>query len=330
MNSFLRQALDVGACACALALLFSSPIATTAGSEPSKQDHLWQLRASAMVDSAGIYLDQVATSPAAETIPHLRLGAAPAVGQVAVLSVSQVSAALRGHLPDLFETAWSGAKAVRVVRRMRTLEEGEILQMLAATLQQDVVKDRGELEIHLTRPWAPLQVPDELLSLSILDLPTAGVTQNFIVRFALRAGTEPFGAWQWPLRAKVWREMCVARTALTRGDPLSSAELTLERRDVLGLREAPIALAAVNPSLEMAENVMAGAPLYKRSVRLRAVVHRGKILDAVVQEGALMISVRAEVLEDGVIGQIVRARNLNSKREFRGKVQNEQELLVSL
>jgi flagella basal body P-ring formation protein FlgA len=37
-----------------------------------------------------------------------------------------------------------------------------------------------------------------------------------------------------------------------------------------------------------------------------------------------------EILEDGLPGQTVRIRNLKSKREFRGKVQNEETIHVTL
>jgi flagella basal body P-ring formation protein FlgA len=60
------------------------------------------------------------------------------------------------------------------------------------------------------------------------------------------------------------------------------------------------------------------------------VVQRGRIVDAIVQDKAMSISIRAEVLEDGLPGQIIRARNLKSKREFRGKVQNEETIVVAL
>ena len=59
-------------------------------------------------------------------------------------------------------------------------------------------------------------------------------------------------------------------------------------------------------------------------------VFRGHLLDAIVQEGGLVISVKVEALENGAPGQTVRVRNLNSKREFRGKVQNEETVIVGL
>ena len=48
-------------------------------------------------------------------------------------------------------TNWSGATRVRVSRRTRQFVDYEMIDMLTAVLQQDYVKDRGELELHLTR-----------------------------------------------------------------------------------------------------------------------------------------------------------------------------------
>jgi flagellar basal body P-ring formation protein FlgA len=99
---------------------------------------------------------------------------------------------------------------------------------------------------------------------------------------------------------------------------------------MLVIREALPVLARDDSTLELAENLPAGTPLTVRSLRLRPIVQRGRVVDAVVQDGAMTISVKAEVLEDGLPGQTVRARNLKSRREFRGKVQNEETILVTL
>ncbi len=48
----------------------------------------------------------------------------------------------------------SGAAQVRITRRARALNERELRDLLSATLQKDFVKDKGDLELRLTRPWA--------------------------------------------------------------------------------------------------------------------------------------------------------------------------------
>jgi flagella basal body P-ring formation protein FlgA len=173
-------------------------------------------------------------------------------------------------------------------------------------------------------------VIDEVLTVKLLDLPTAGVTANFIARFELRAGDEIAGTWQIPVQARIWREVYVAGASLKRGTLLREAEVSRERRDVLALRDALTELELDNAGIELAENISAGLPLTSRSLRLRPVVRRGKVTDAVVQDGGMTIAVKVEVLEDGVPGQTIRVRNLKSKREFRGTVQNEETIHVTL
>ena len=83
------------------------------------------------------------------------------------------------------------------------------------------MKDKGELELSLTQPWSPPVVPDEPLTLKILELPTAGVTPAFIVRFELRTAHETLGAWQASVKAQVWREVWVAHSILAARRPIS-------------------------------------------------------------------------------------------------------------
>jgi len=222
------------------------------------------------------------------------------------------------------------AEPAPVVHRERAFAESDLLQLLAATLQQDSVKDRGELELRLAQPWKTRNVPDEPLTLKVLDLPTLGVTPMFVVRFELRTAHGSLGVWQLPVQAHVWREVWVARSALQRGEFVSDADITRERRDVLAVHEPLAEFAAGDTSLLLAEPLQTGSLLLARSVKVRPVIHRGQAADALVQDGALSITLKVEVLEDGVSGQIVRVRNVQSRRDIRGKVLNEKTILVSL
>ena len=214
--------------------------------------------------------------------------------------------------------------------RERALDQDELLVMLTMALQKDYVGDKGQLELTLNREWKTLQVPDEPLTVKILELPNTGVNVSFIVRFELLTADRSLGVWQAPLRAHVWRDIWVARSSLQEGTPLSEADVARERRDVL-LQRSPLAeFAEGDANLEMAEPLQAGSPLLARSVRLRPVVYRGQLADALVKDGALTVSLKVQVLENGAPGQIVRARNVQSRRNLTGKVVDERTILVSL
>jgi flagella basal body P-ring formation protein FlgA len=133
-----------------------------------------------------------------------------------------------------------------------------------------------------------------------------------------------------PVYARLWRKVVIAETALQRGQLLNDAPLILERRDVLTLRDPLYELPSALANYEMIESLPAGAPLTLRAFRLKPVVFRGKTVDAVMRDNSMTILLKVEVLEEGVPGQFVRVRNLQSRRELRGKVQDERTIAISL
>lgn len=306
---------------------FSFIAASVYGSETDGTNVL-RLLPQAAVDSQGVYLDQIVAEGAA--LPHVRLADSPAFGQVSVITRAAILSRMQEAAPDLVTNLAAGGDRVRIIRRSRMLAESEIKDWLLVALQRNYVRDQGELELRLNRPWTALRVPDEPLEIKILDVPASGISPNFITRFELRASAELIGNWQVVLQARVWRDIWVASTTLKRGQPLGASDVSRERRDVLVTRDALANLPEDLSTVEVAEGLAVGTALTVRSIRQRPLVHRGEMVEAVVQEGALNISLKVEVMEEGALGQTIRIRNPQTRREFRGKVQNEQTILVSL
>jgi len=282
----------------------------------------------AQVSSRGIFLSDIVENP--ETLGSIRIADAPAFGRITTLVRSQIVEIVHRQLPDLDATNWAGAPRIRISGKTQPLEESMLKELITSTLQKEIVHDRGELELRFARPWIPVPMPDEPLSIRVLDLPNSGVTPNFILRFEILSGAQSAGIWQIPLQARLLRDIWVARSALMRGQTLEASDWVAEKRDVLQLRDAAIAVRMSDDSCELMENISAGSPLLSRSIRPRAIVRRGKLVEALLQDGKLLISIKAEALEDGILGQTIRVRNIASRREFRGKVENEQTIMVTL
>ncbi len=313
-----------------------------------------ELKAAVQVTGEGIYLNQLVEG---EAIPALRLCEAPAFGKTLVLNEKQVGEMVKALERDAGfgkamkqggegedESAGTMEKGsalragtpvyegvTRVSRRGHTLGESEALEILTGKLQQDFVKEKGELELRFTRQWTAVTVPDEATQVKLLEIPTAGVAPSFIIRFELQtARGEHIGPWQAAVQAHVWREVWVAHSALKRGEAVQGADIGRERRDVLMVREGLAELGQEDGRLEMAEPVAVGAPIVARAVRVRPVVHRGQSVAALLQDGALAITLKVEALEDGAPGQMIRVRNPISGRDLRGKVLDEERIEVAL
>lgn len=286
-----------------------------------------QLLPQAQVGVAGVFLDEIVTSTNA-SVPHVRVSGAPRFGQATLLSRKQLEGTL-SHLGEVI-TNCAGAEQIRLTRRARLLEEDELKALLTAALQSEVIKERGELELRFARPWAAVNIPEEPLMLKILDLPVTGASALFVCRFELSTTNEAVGTWQVSLNAKVWRDVLVSHTALRRGTLLADADLVRERRDVLSVRDALADFGGADSSIETAEYIAPNVPLLVRSLKVKPSLRRGQSAEALVVDGALSVSLKVEVLEDGIPGQVIRIRNPQTKRELRGKVQNEQTILVTL
>ena len=287
----------------------------------------FQLNAVAAVGGDGVFLPALFSSTA--PLPAIRLCDAPAFGKNLILTRAQVCDLLASNAPAC-GTNFTGADSVKITRRARTFGESDVLGLLTETLQHDYIRDRGQLELSLAQPWSPLVLPDEPLTLDIVEVPSIGVTPGFIVRFTLHTPQETLGTWPANIRAHVWREVWVASTQLKRGDPATPDAFVRERRDILNVREALADLTASTDSLELTEGVRAGVPLLARMVKARAVVHRGQRADALIRDGTLSITTKVEILDDGAPGEFVHARNSVTRRDLTGKVLDEKTILISL
>ncbi|HEY1790561.1 MAG TPA: flagellar basal body P-ring formation chaperone FlgA [Verrucomicrobiae bacterium] len=295
---------------------------------PAAEPSGLQLAPVAEVTSEGVFFQQVVKS--SQPLPALRLCDAPQMGATLELSRSQINDFLAVAAPNLMTTNWSGADSIRISRRARTLNEASLITLLTESLQKNYVKDRGDLELNLTQPWDATVVPDEPLTVKVLELPTEGVTRSFIVRFQLCTATDIVGTWDVTLQAHIWRNVWVAHSDLLRGELLADADVMQDRRDILTAHEPLADFPQNDATLELADSVPADHILFARDLKLRAIIHRGQVADAVVQDGSLNVSAKVQALEDGAPGQLIRARNVVSQRDLTGKVLDDHTIEISL
>lgn len=264
-------------------------------------------------------------------IPSLRLGFgrfARRAGRWLVLGLWLAGATAPLEAAEAPSAPAANAATKAPARPPRRLEEQELHDLLTQTLNQRT--HAGEWELRFNRPWTPIQVPETPLTLEVLEPSPGRMTASCVLRFELRAGRDVVGAWQMPVQARLWRDVLVPRTALARGQSLADAPLDTERRDVLALRDPVSELPADSGAFELSQTVPAGTPLTSAALRLKPVVYRGQLADAVVRNGAMVISLKVEVMEEGAPGQVIRVRNPQSRRELRGKVQDERTIAILL
>lgn len=219
------------------------------------------------------------------------------------------------------------AAATAVARTPHTLGADAFVAELEKELHARLAV-AGDLKLTLAGAWQPLKLPGATFGLIVTELPVGGISGTFVVRVKIQCAETLIAEIQVPLRAQLWQEVWVAATRLERGQALDRVQLGAQKVDVLRERVPLISVETDPTTLEIAQSMPAGHPLTRRDVVERPVVRKGQVVEAVAQAGLLAISMKALALESGAVGDLIKLRNLESRKEFSGQILNENKVTV--
>ncbi|MGB0419125.1 MAG: flagellar basal body P-ring formation chaperone FlgA [Opitutales bacterium] len=118
----------------------------------------------------------------------------------------------------------------------------------------------------------------------------------------------------------LYRELWQVDQQLKQGDLLDSAHLVPTVRDIYSLNIVAIPRNELLEGFELVRAVNAGSLLKWSDVRKQPAVRRNSLVDVFAQTGGITIRMRGRCMENGVIGEYVTVRNLETNREFNAHV----------
>jgi flagella basal body P-ring formation protein FlgA len=120
---------------------------------------------------------------------------------------------------------------------------------------------------------------------------------------------------------KLMREVVVTARPLVRGDILQPDDVRMLRKDVSRINNgAYLEDASSLIGYELRQSVAANSLLYARMLQAPKLIRRGDKVTVLAVVGGLEVRVLGEALSDGGKGQMIRVRNLSSKRIVQGEV----------
>ena len=186
----------------------------------------------------------------------------------------------------------------------------------------------GELKLTLAQPWKELKLPAADFAVIIVEAPASGVAGTFVVRAKITSSGEKVTDLPVSLRAQLWQEVWTASSRLERGQPLDRSLLSTTRVDSLRERQ-PLLLAEIDPAnLEVAQTITASRALTRRDVIARPLIRKGRVVEVIAQQGQLAITMKALALESGASGDLIKLRNIESRKEFSGQILDENKVQV--
>jgi flagella basal body P-ring formation protein FlgA len=172
---------------------------------------------------------------------------------------------------------------------------------------------RGDLKLDVVRPFGSLAVagPVEVV---ILGCPSR-LSSSLLLQVRLQKDGRALGDYSVNLRAQLFRDVWVARTPIERGSNFDSTQLDTQRVDTLQQRDV-VPADGTEGDLTYACSVPASRMLTWRDLTRRSLVRKGQIVEVTAVDGMLSITTKAMAMENGAAGDVVKLRNLESKRDF--------------
>lgn len=137
------------------------------------------------------------------------------------------------------------------------------------------------------------------------------------------------GNWDIPFRPHLYSDVWFARAPLRKGDLAKVSDFEARQVDLLVEPDAVVARLEVLQRHEYSRDLRPGQPLEWTDLVERSLVRKGEIVDVIAYQGMIGITMRAKVQENGVRGDMVFLRNLESNKEFAGEVIDEGRVQVT-
>jgi len=179
---------------------------------------------------------------------------------------------------------------------------------------------KGDFRIYFDQPWSEMKLNNPDWEIVMTSFPSKGLRSRFYVGFELWVGGKRHSTWQEGVHCELWNDAYVVIQQVDRGTVLREGLVAVRPVDTLGLYQGPVDVGIKLNDYIADNGLKVGEPLVWRDLRERPLIQKNALIDVVAEEGLLKITLKAKAMEDGVKGQVIRIRNLQSYNDIQAEV----------
>lgn len=200
------------------------------------------------------------------------------------------------------------------------IAEDQVMSRLADDLLGNL-EQGDKLEVSCKAPFRPIKIPgDATWNVFTEDRFSPDTRGNWFPLVHFEVNGELKDSWRLPLKVALFRTAHMAAFRLDRGDSPKFPSIKPVVCNIYDHRGSPISAKVDLSEYELVQPVAEGRFVSWNDVTRRPDVRRGEMVDVILENGSLSISLVAQCLDNGVVGQTVSLRNMRSHQEFSGVV----------
>ena len=192
-----------------------------------------------------------------------------------------------------------------------------------------LLKPAGQISLSPMRQLPKLSQYDQPFNVVVSRLPGRLSGKSIQLSVQVQNAEGVLGNWDIPFRPHLYSDVWFTMAPLRKGDLAKVSDLEARQVDLLNEPDAVVARLEVLQRHEYRNDLRPGQPLEWTDLVERSLVRKGEIVDVIAYQGMIGITMRAKVQENGVRGDMVFLRNLESNKEFAGEVIDEGRVQVT-
>ena len=218
---------------------------------------------------------------------------------------------------------------VAVVEAKALTEQKEIVEyklnetMILAEIKHQIASHfqiTDDFRLFLDKPWSEITLNNPAWEIVITSFPAQGLRSRFFVNFELWSDNRRIASYQEGVRCELWKDAYVAQRQIDRGTLMSEGYVAVQPVDMLGLYQSPVDIEMELSDYVVTNTIKQGQPVCLRDLRERPLIEKNNIIDVVAQEGFMKVTLKGKALEEGIKGQFIRVRNLQSGSDIQAEV----------
>ncbi|MCH6255852.1 flagellar basal body P-ring formation chaperone FlgA [Puniceicoccaceae bacterium K14] len=243
--------------------------------------------------------------------------------------------AILAPLPDPIVLAEDVAVSEESYSETTKVVEKPFFPITAADLREaisnelsDIMSPSTELTLIPLRTLPDLSNHSKPFSLRLISYPGRLSRANMLLRFQVENEKGLVGEYSAPFRAHLYSNVFYIQTNLKAGEIAAASDLEVRRADLLVESSAIPADPKQLERHEYSRNLNSGRVLQWADLTERSIIKKGEVVEVNAKSGLLAISTRAIARQNGVEGDFIVLRNLDSNKEFSGLVVSENKVQV--
>ena len=186
----------------------------------------------------------------------------------------------------------------------------------------------GDLRLFSDKPIGDVRIGHPDWEVVLSAVPAQGIRSRFLLGCELRVQGQKVAEWHLNLRAELWRRVVVATRRIERQSSLARDLVEWRDVDVLALGSSPLESMEAVSMYQLVRTAEAGKVILWKDIKDRPLVLRNSVVEVVAEEGRMRISMKGKALEEGVMGQVIRIRNMQTRNDFQAEVIGENQARV--